>query len=200
MNNSKIIIQLQTGNQERAFTRLYKFYPKVEKHISINSGSKDEALDIFQEALIILFKKVQNLPADSPINIDGFLLNSCKLLWNNELRKKKVRKNTGDEGLENMEYSDDIEAQIEKEVKLKSIDEILKKLGEKCKNILEAFYYKSFSMTEIAKRFGYKTVQSAKTKKYRCMEHARKLATIGGNQLVSDAEIDGITTNLKSNQ
>lgn len=177
MNNSKVIIQLQNGGQEKVFSRLYKYYPKVEKHVQINSGSKEEALDIFQEGLIILFKKAQNLSPDSPVNIDGFLMNTCKLLWSNELRKKKVRKNSGEDGLANLEYQDDIELQIEKENKLNAIDEILKKLGEKCKNMLEAFYYKKFSMEQIAKRFGYKTVQSAKTKKYKCMEHARSLAT-----------------------
>mgnify|MGYP001943816399 CR=1 FL=1 len=168
---------MQSGSQERAFARLYKFYPKVEKYIQINSGSKEEALDIFQEALIVLFKKVQNLSSDSSISIDGFLINSCKLLWSNELRKKKVRQNSGEDGLEKLEYHDEIDVQIEKESKLKAIDEILKKLGEKCKSILEAFYYKSLSMDKIANKFGYKTVQSAKVQKYKCMEHARKLAS-----------------------
>ncbi len=183
MNNTKIIIQLQGGNQERAFTRLYKYFPKVEKHILINSGSKEEALDIFQDGLIILYKKVQDLPIDSPVKVDGFLINTCKLLWSNELRKKKVRKNTGEDGLSEVasnqftdEHQDEIELLIEKEAKFKTIDQVLIKLGQKCKNMLEAFYYKNFSMDKIAKKFGYKTVQSAKTKKYKCMEHARALA------------------------
>ena len=169
-------MQLQSGEQEKAFRRLYKFYPKIEKYVVINSGSKEEALDIFQEGLIVLFKKVQKISSDSGISIDGFLITSCKLLWSNELRKKKVRRNSSEDGLENLEYQDEIEERIEKENKLKTIDEILKKLGEKCKNILELFYYKNFSMEKIAKKFGYKTVQSAKVQKYKCMENARKMA------------------------
>jgi RNA polymerase sigma factor (sigma-70 family) len=195
MNNTKIILQLQGGNQERAFTRLYKYFPKVEKHILINSGSKEEALDIFQDGLIVLFKKVQDLPADSPIKVDGFLINTCKLLWSNELRKKKVRKNSGEKGLSEVEskqftqeHQDEIELLIEKEAKFKTIDQVLIKLGEKCKNMLEAFYYKNFSMDKIAKKFGYKTVQSAKTKKYKCMEHARKLAS--SSQFSGEANSD----------
>jgi len=176
MNQAKIIAQLQGGDQERAFARLYKFFPKIEKHIKMNSGSKEEALDIFQEALIVLYKKVQTLPKDSPIKMDGFLVNTCKLLWNNELRKKKVRKNSGEDGLKQLEYADEIEAHIEKERKITVIEDVLNQLGRKCKDMLNAFYYKRLSMDKIAKKFGYKTVQSAKTKKYKCMEHARKLA------------------------
>lgn len=190
MNNAKIIAQIQKGNREKAFARLYKFYPKVEKYICINSGSSDEALDIFQEALIVLFKKVKTLPADSPINVDGFLINTCKLLWSNELRKKKVRQKSGEDGLNNLEYQDEIEAHLEKETKFKTIDEVLKKLGETCRDLLVAFYYKRLSMENIAKKFNYKTVHSAKTKKYKCMEHARKLAVASSSVTVGAHEPD----------
>lgn len=176
MNQAKIIAQLQGGDQERAFARLYKFFPKIERHIKMNSGSKEEALDIFQEALIVLYKKVQTLSKDSPINMDGFLVNTCKLLWSNELRKKKVRKNSGEDDLKQLEYADEIAEHIEKERKISVIENVLNQLGQKCKDMLHAFYYKRLSMDKIARRFGYKTVQSAKTKKYKCMEHARKLA------------------------
>ncbi|MBD3637793.1 MAG: sigma-70 family RNA polymerase sigma factor [Crocinitomicaceae bacterium] len=175
MNESKIIHFLQHDKQDKAFRRLYKYYPKVEKHILINSGSKEEALDIFQDALVILYQKVQNMSADSPIKIDGFLINTCKLLWSNELRKKKVR--TGDDsGLGRLEFKDEIEEQMEKEEKFKIIEDVLQKLGEKCKKILEMFYFKSFSMENIAKKIGYKTVKSAKVQKYKCMESARQMA------------------------
>ena len=116
MNEGKIINYLQQDQQEKAFRRLYKYFPKFEKHILINSGSKEEALDIFQDALIILYQKVQTLDANSPIKIDGFLVNTCKLLWSNELRKKKVRSGS-DAGLANLEFTDEIQEQLEKEEK-----------------------------------------------------------------------------------
>ncbi|UKN00723.1 sigma-70 family RNA polymerase sigma factor [Paracrocinitomix mangrovi] len=188
MNESKIIEFLRKDQQERAFRRLYKYYPKVEKHIVVNSGSKEEALDIFQDALVILYKKVQELDASSPIKIDGFLINTCKLLWSNELRKKKVRK--GDEtGLGNLEFEDEINHQIEKEEKFQVMEEVLKKMGEKCKSILEMFYFKSLSMENIAKKIGYKTVKSAKVQKYKCMETARQLAIeLSNTASMSEAE------------
>ena len=181
MNEGKIIHFLQQDMQEKGFRRLYKYFPKVEKHIVVNSGSKEEALDIFQDALVILYQKVQDMSPDSPIKIDGFLINTCKLLWSNELRKKKVR--TGDDsGLGRLEYEDDIAEQIEKEEKFKMVEDVIKKLGAKCRKILELFYFKSFSMESIAKKVGFKTVKSAKVQKYKCMENARKMALEMSNQ------------------
>lgn len=181
MNEAKIIELIKSGRQEKAFRLLYKFYPKVEKHICINSGSKSEALDVFQDALIILYRKISEGHPDNTFSCDGYLINTCKLLWSNELRKKKVRvasplrverEGTGDTLL----FEDEIQQQIEKENKFKTIENVLLKLGEKCRTILEQFYFKSLSMESIASQFGFKTVESAKVQKYKCIETARKLA------------------------
>lgn len=176
MNEIKIIQNLQQGKQDKAFRKLYKFYPKVEKHVLINSGSKEEALDIFQDALIVVFNKINSPEFDSSkFLLDGFLINTCKFLWSNELRKLKVRQGS-EQSISNLEYNDEIAAQLEKENQFKIIDQSLEQLGKKCQEILEMFYYKSFSMDSIAKKFGYKTVKSAKVQKYKCMESARKFA------------------------
>ncbi|MEO9533423.1 MAG: sigma-70 family RNA polymerase sigma factor [Crocinitomicaceae bacterium] len=175
MKEGKIIHYLQDGRQEKAFARLYKYYPKVEKHILVNSGSKEEALDIFQDALVLLYQKVNANELKADVKIDGFLINSCKLLWSNELRKKKVRAGD-DSGLGGLKNEEDDKDHAEQEQKFGIVDSALQKLGNKCRKILELFYYKSLSMDEIAKEFGYKTVKSAKVQKYKCMESARKLA------------------------
>lgn len=175
MKEGKIIHYLQDGRQEKAFARLYKYFPKVEKHILINSGSKEEALDIFQDALVLLYQKVNAGEMSADVKIDGFLINSCRLLWSNELRKKKVR-NGDDSSLGGLKSEADDKDHFEQEEKFNIIDNALKKLGNKCRKLLELFYYKSLSMDEIAKEFGYKTVKSAKVQKYKCMESARKLA------------------------
>lgn len=176
MNTSKIVALIKAGKEQRAFTRLYQLYPKVERHICANSGSRDEAQDIFQEALIILYNKIEETSSNEQVSIEGYLINTSKLLWRNELRKKKVRQKSSSDGLDGMAYHDEIEAQITKESKFKTLENVFQQLGAKCKTILELFYYKNFSMEKIAKKFGYKAVQSAKAKKYKCMEHARKLA------------------------
>jgi RNA polymerase sigma factor (sigma-70 family) len=175
MNEAKIIELIKCGKQEKAFRLLYKFYPKVEKHICINSGSKIEALDIFQDALIILYRKISDGKPENTFSCDGYLISTCKLLWSNELRKKKVR--IGDEtGLNNLLFEDEIQQKIEQENKFKTIEKVLLKLGEKCRTILEQFYFKSLSMESIARQFGFKTVESAKVQKYKCIETARKFA------------------------
>ena len=69
VNNTKITDWLREGKEEKAFSKLYSLFPKVEKYICLNSGSKDEALDIFQEGLILLDKKSEQ---NKELHVDGF--------------------------------------------------------------------------------------------------------------------------------
>ena len=172
MKNEKLIELLTNGKQEKAFTYLYHSFPKVEKHILQNNGTKNESLDIFQEGLILLYRKINNKKIENP---EAFLIKSCHFLWKNELRKKKIRINTADE-IDQIETSEELELLIEKENKLKQLEHIILSLGEKCKSIFELFYYQAFDMNSIAKKLGYKNVQTAKVQKYKCMERARNLA------------------------
>ena len=171
----KTIKLLHEGKVEKAFTKLYKYFPKVEKHVCINSGSKEEALDIYQEALVLFYRKVTSKELKPGTSPEGFLVKTSKLLWNNELRKKKRRQGKSAEGLSSIDDSENIQEKIQQEEQYKIVEKILHQIGEKCKSILTLFYFESLSMDKIAKRFGYKTVQSAKVQKYKCMENARKL-------------------------
>ena len=181
MNSIKIKKLLQSGKQEKAFTKLYSLFPIVKKYILQNTGTKDEALDVFQEGLILLYKKSK---IDHSIHIEGFLIQSCKLLWHNELKKKKVRIGDSQQTELLSENNTEIELLIEKENKLKQVELIVKKISKRCRTIFELFYFKSLSMTEIAKKIGYKSVQSAKVQKYKCMEQARQLA-IATEQIIN---------------
>ena len=182
MDNKKVTNWLRNGKQEKAFTKLYKLFPKVEKYIHQNSGSKEEALDIFQEGLILLYQKSIT---DSEIIIEGFVIKSCKYLWQNELRKKKVRIGDSEKSDSLIQDDSELELLIEKERKLNQVEEIVNQISKKCQQIFELFYFKSMSMTEIAKKIGYKSIQSAKVQKYKCMEQARNLVLANTEQNVN---------------
>ncbi len=172
MKNEKIIELLTSGKQEKAFSYLYNSFPKVRKHIVTNSGTKEDALDIFQEGLIILYRKVNIQNIENP---EAFLIKSCHFLWNNQIRKNKNKLATTSETID-LEAIDDLTEIIEKENKLKQLEHIVLSLGEKCKSIFELFYYQTLDMKSIAIKLGYKNVQTAKVQKYKCMERARNLA------------------------
>ena len=57
------------------------------------------------------------------------------------------------------------------------ISKMIKSMAEPCGSILKMFYYRGYSMDEIATRMQYKNVNVAKTQKLRCLNKLRNALT-----------------------
>lgn len=169
-------IDLLRSNPNKGYKRLYKFYPAVRKYIKQNSGTALDAQDIFQEGVLLLNARIKDPDFSFTSKPETYFFSICKFLWNNELRKKSslVNSMTFDKA-EFSNFDSSLIDSYEEEEKLKLMERTLNSIGEKCKMILDFFYHKSMSMQEIADEFGFKSIQSAKTQKYKCLEKARSL-------------------------
>jgi RNA polymerase sigma factor (sigma-70 family) len=170
MNDSEVLLQLQSSTRRKAMTRLYKYYPQVKAMIKAKGGNAQDAEDVFQEGLIILCRKANESGFELTSSLDTYLYSVCKNLWNNQARKKR------DTGLGEFEIAGDesgLEAAIQKEEKIKAIEAVLLDIGERCLQLLKAFYYQSLKMSEIARKMDFKSENVAKNQKYKCLEKAR---------------------------
>ena len=178
MNDQKIVRYIQEGKQSKAFVRLYKGFPAINKLIQSKGGTKEEAEDIFQEALIVFYKKAKQKDFVLTSAISTYLYSVARYLWSDKLKSNKNKTHE----IETEELvSEEIEIQqlIEKEKKFQLVEEVLNSIGEKCLKILQLFYYKGFSMKIIARQVDLKSEKVAKNQKYKCLERARqKLVTI----------------------
>lgn len=174
MEDQKIIQLLREKNQDSAFLKLYKNYPSVEKLIRSKGGTKEDAKDIFQEALLVFYEKVSTSDFKLTSTISTYLYSVCRFLWKDQMNKRKINTTT----LENENFSSDMESEMllywEKEDKFKQIEDALNQLGEKCLKILTLFYYKKVRMKMIAQQLGITSEKAAKTQKYKCLEQAKE--------------------------
>jgi DNA-directed RNA polymerase specialized sigma24 family protein len=120
---------------------------------------------------LVLFKKVNEPSFDLSNTLNTYLFNTAKYMWWRGNKEKSTNELSFD-----LPFTDEqeLEEAILKEAKLLKAEKALLILGEKCKQILEAFYYKGLRMVEIAKTFNYASEKSAKNQKYKCLERARK--------------------------
>ena len=174
MDDNKIIELLKVGKQDKAFLKLYKNYPQVEKLILSKGGSKEDARDTFQEGLIIFYQKVVNTDFQLTSAIGTYLYSVCRFLWKDELVKRK-RKQSVDTDFE-FSSEEEIEFQqaLEKEAKFKQLESVLTQIGDKCLQLLKMFYYEGLSMKIIASKVGLKSEKIAKNQKYKCLERAKQ--------------------------
>ena len=150
-----------------------KNYPAIKKHIVNNNGNAQDAKDIFQDIIVILYNKSKNSEFNLDCDLSTFLYSICKLLWLKELRKKKDEKANIKELKELQNYKDDI---IESDVvseKYAIYYKYINKLGYDCQKVLRLFY-DGVNTKEIANIMGYKNEHIVRSKKFRCKEKLLK--------------------------
>lgn len=173
MNDSEIIESIRASKTSEAFIRLYDYYPAVKKLIVNNGGNSDDAKDVYQEALIIICKKVRNADFVLTSSLNTYLYSVCNYIWKDELKKRK--KSQYVELLPGIEKNieQDLEYALENEKISKLAEQSLLTLGKRCREILKLFYFDSWSMEKIAKQFNYRSEKIARNQKYKCLEAAR---------------------------
>lgn len=153
---------------------VYKeYYPTIKFLITTNSGTETDAEDVFQDALIVLYRKIarENLVLTS--SFKTFLYSICRNLWLQRLDKRVFSNEFLD--LENLSelqenvYTGQAEEEIEK---YRLFQQHFFRLGEDCQKILRLFLKKT-SLKEIAEIMGFKTEKYAKTRKFMCKERLK---------------------------
>ena len=136
-------------------------------------GTKQDAKDVFQDALIIFYQKVKNSQFKLSASISTYLYSVCRFIWKDEMlksNKKKVADLNNDLSDDERSELDDL---VEKESKYKLMEEALTQIGDKCLKLLQLFYYSNMSMKKIASDLEFKTEHVAKNQKYKCLEKAK---------------------------
>jgi RNA polymerase sigma factor (sigma-70 family) len=160
MNEKEIFERICKGD-EQALEFLYKkYYRMMTKMVITNSGTEEEARDIYQEALIVFWQKATSGNLVLTSKISTYIYSICQNLWRKELdRKKRLSHEEKDAS-----FSEDLEAPERERI----IHKCIEQLGETCKKVLMYYYFEEMSMQDIAEKLGFANTDTAKTKKYKC--------------------------------
>lgn len=177
ISDQEIVDGLSKGDS-KAINKIYKIYfPLISRMIVNNSGSEDEAKDIFQEAVMVLYDKITQQKFELSSKLGTFLYAVSRRLWLKQLTRKGNSANTSDisdfEDLLGIE--DDLERHEETELKFDQMNKALSQLGEPCQTLLKDFYIANMSMQDIRDKFGYTNTDNAKTQKYKCLQRLKKI-------------------------
>lgn len=167
---------VRTGD-DKTLQQLYRDnYRYVEKFVIDNSGTAEQAKDIFQEAFLSMWRNVQaeKFVVKEGGSLSAYLQRIAKNKWLDYLRSAAYRKTV----LLEAEIVESIaveEVVNENELAgIKQVREQFELLGDNCRELLTRFYYRGESLRSVAQVFGW-TGDTAKNNKYRCIERLRKL-------------------------
>jgi len=176
MSEKAIYKHLSAGDYNKAAKELYDYFGPVYKVLKERGASLEDTKDLFQEAVMVVMRKVVEENETIECTLKTYITTVCKYQWNNKTATLKHKRTVELSPVDVHEPIGDVKDYQEEEQRFGYLSQILSQLGDRCRELLNSFYIHRHSMKEIAGRMEFSSVNSAKTQKYKCIERARKMA------------------------
>ncbi len=174
--NEQLLISGLAKDDRKAIETIYKNnFTMVQTFILNNNGTYDDARDIFQEAMIVLYENSKTESFVLTCQIKTYVYSICRRLWLKRLQQLNRFTSQVESLEETIPVEEDIELEEKRNADFVIMERALTSLGEPCKGLLEAYYLQKKDMTEIATTFGYTNADNAKNQKYKCLMRLKKL-------------------------
>ncbi len=167
--DNEILDAIRKGKDKEVVKSLYdNVLPNVERFVCSNSGTQDDAFDVFQDALLIFYKQViANNYDHAKYKIAGFVYTISKNLWINNAKKQGRARKWEREQDRTLTEGSFLESVLNEEKK-KVLENLFHSLDEKCVNLLTLSIYHKLSMREIAEKIGASSEDTVKVQCHRC--------------------------------
>lgn len=157
----------------RVLQYIYKnsFNP-VKQLILNNAGSDNDAEDIFQEALIIVFKKIKEEPDfELTSTFNTYIYSISRLLWLKQLRQiRKIEIDPLNRDMEErIEFEEPLPVQ-DKDLRMAIYQRTLLKIPEDCQKILR-LTAQDITSKEIARQLGFRSEGYVRKRRHFCKEY-----------------------------
>lgn len=171
--NDQLVITEFSRNEEQKFKRFIAHQFSIRHNEELLS-------DIFNEALLRLWKNIQNgkLSEQSLTSSLTTYLNGIGVhIWQETKRLYKEIIPEDDEEVEKAQQAacTRVNTADPWADKKEAIERAVDRMGKPCAPLLIAFYWKDLPHEQIATQLGYKDADSAKAQKYKCINKLKKI-------------------------
>ena len=91
MNTQQQIIEGITTGDKKTLTAFYTHnFPAVKAYVQLNKGKLEDAEDVFQEALVLIYQKLNEGELQLRTSIHAYCFGICKNIWRNRLKANKL--------------------------------------------------------------------------------------------------------------
>lgn len=167
---NEVLVEALRQGKPKAYEEIYRdSLPSVLSFVCLNSGHEEDAEDILQEALIVLFRRLQQPGFVLTCKVTTYIYSVCRKKWLYLLSKKASSLKRIKDFYEFVEVRDDV-ATEQQELRDTQVQKVFEQLDEKCQQILIKYYFYNQSLEDIAKSLEIYNVNAVKVKKFRCIQ------------------------------
>lgn len=174
--DASLLVAIQGGGQARE-EALRHFYllpglrETVARHVLDHGGSRTDAQDVFQEALVLFDRNLREGRFEGKSALSTYFVAIAKWRWVT-LRRQQGRY----QELSPAQYDGEVESPEAETLRTEHrelLGEAMGHIGERCRELLR-LYQLDYAMEEIAVKMGYSGADVAKKEAYRCRMRLRE--------------------------
>jgi len=170
MHKEKDILNLIVKGDTNTINQLYqKCFPAIRQLIVNNSGLLEDAEDVFQEALVVLYRKIKSNTLVLNCALSTYIYSICRNMWLDRLRRQSRTVGVIDGNREIVDLNDDTVEKMYQNDRYRLYQKHFKRVGEGCKKLLTLFF-EGKSMKLITKTLGFGSEQYTRKRKFLCKE------------------------------
>jgi RNA polymerase sigma factor (sigma-70 family) len=170
-----ILDRIRRGDRDALVAVYRQCDGAVRRHVIANNGSQDDADDVLQEALVILWERARDGRLELTARLSTFVVGVAHNLWLRRLAHAR-RESPAREAVDGA--PDPGESPLDTMVRSEragAVHRALRTLGDPCRTLLLLFYWEQASMEEIAVRLGFANAGTAKARKYQCKKSLQQI-------------------------
>ncbi len=175
LSYSEYIEGVEKGCTKTLKTIYELHYFRIEKFILNNSGNKEDAQDVFQDALMVILKQIKEKKHAIKFDFHAYIFTICQRCWYKKLRDSRLKYIS--EEVTEPGFTENMDELIDSFERERLFKEKLGELDEVSRKIL-LMYFNGASMREIALKMGFSSVGYTKKRKFivqqRLIENIKK--------------------------
>ena len=159
--SDKSIIEGILNQDDKTLNWLYdNYFQTVKNHIIKNSGNHDDASDVFQDSIIVLYSQITDNSLNLTTDLKGYFFGIARNIWSSHLRKKRETEEIDTDLIDDSDENDSADPLFER-----IVSRAFQKLKPDMQTVLN-LYSDGHSYEEIAVRMNLKNETYARRKKY----------------------------------
>ena len=172
-DEEELLRQLISGD-EKVWQRFYNDIREPFRAYFLKSShiSPEEALELFHKVMIIFHRKVVSGGLVPPLNskLKTYIFGVGK-----NVSRQQGFKGIGNDEIPEIPIDPIVEQTAETEENARQVQNLLQKIGNPCRDLLDLFYIKGYSMEAVAITMDFPSPGAAKKKKFDCLKAIRKM-------------------------
>lgn len=173
MNDCQLITDLKK-QENAAYGILYaSYYPSIKHYVLRNSGTDDDARDVFQETLLALMDNISREGFELSASLKTYVFAIAVNIWLKKLRSAKkttddIITDLADTSLTSLEHRETAAEQTD------LLKQIFNSVTGHCQLLLIKTFLEETRREQLMKEMGYKNTHTFDNQKYKCLMQARK--------------------------